>query len=119
MTDEQVLDRVDVDTDDGDDESGNEESNEESEADEYEEFDDLTCAERVLDMCLRAIVDEPDEIEIESIGDDERVELHVRVASDDMGKIIGKRGRVANALRTVVKAAGARDDQIVSVEIDD
>ncbi len=84
-----------------------------------DEFDDATCAERVLETCLRAIVDAPDEIDIEVDEHDRRMVLHVRVAADDMGKIIGKRGRVANALRTLVKAAGARDGLGASVEIDD
>jgi predicted RNA-binding protein YlqC (UPF0109 family) len=84
-----------------------------------DEFDDIGCAERVLEVCLRAIVDDPDAIEIDVDDRDARCTLHVRVAPDDMGKIIGKRGRVANALRTLVKAAGARDGVNASVEIDD
>lgn len=88
-------------------------------ADLADEFDDIGCAERVLEVCLRAIVDDPDAIEIDVDDRDARCTLHVRVAPDDMGKIIGKRGRVANALRTLVKAAGARDGVNASVEIDD
>lgn len=84
-----------------------------------DEFDDATCAERVLDICLRAIVDRPEDIDIGVDEHDRRLTLHVRVATEDMGKIIGKRGRVANALRTLVKAAGSREGYSATVEIDD
>ncbi|MFN8104724.1 MAG: KH domain-containing protein [Acidimicrobiia bacterium] len=84
-----------------------------------DDFDDATCAERVLETCLRAIVDRPEEIDIGVDEHDRRLTLHVRVASEDMGKIIGKRGRVANALRTLIKAAGSREGYSAAVEIDD
>lgn len=93
---------------------------EEVEGDEDEDFyDDVTCAERVLDVCIRAIVDDEDSVEIEPEEHGNRLTLHVSVAQADMGKIIGKRGRVATALRTLVKAAGARDGYSATVEIDD
>lgn len=101
------------------DEAIDEEVDEEIDDGAIDEFDDGGCAERVLEVCLRAIVDDPDSIDIEVDERDSRCTLHVRVASDDMGKIIGKRGRVANALRTLVKAAGSRDGVNASVEIDD
>lgn len=87
--------------------------------DDDEEFDDVTCAERVLDVCIRAIVDDEDAVEIEPDENGSRLTLHVSVAQEDMGKIIGKRGRVATALRTLVKAAGGRDGYSATVEIDD
>jgi len=87
--------------------------------DDDDEFDDATCAERVLESCLRAIVDRPEEIDIGVDEHDRRLTLHVRVATEDMGKIIGKRGRVANALRTLIKAAGTREGYSATVEIDD
>lgn len=92
-----------------------------AEDDEFDDddFDDATCAERVLESCLRAIVDRPEEIDIGVDEHDRRLTLHVRVASEDMGKIIGKRGRVANALRTLIKAAGSREGYSATVEIDD
>lgn len=103
---------VDADLDDADDTEG--------EAGEDEDFyDDATCAERVLDVCIRAIVDDEDSVEIEPEESGNRLTLHVSVAQADMGKIIGKRGRVATALRTLVKAAGARDGYSTTVEIDD
>lgn len=90
-----------------------------AETDDESEFEDGGCAERVLDVCVRSIVDDPGAIEIDIEEAGNRLILHVRVAPDDMGKIIGKRGRVANALRTVVKAAGGRDGISATVEIED
>jgi predicted RNA-binding protein YlqC (UPF0109 family) len=84
-----------------------------------DDYEEATCAERVLDVCVRAIVDSTEDVEIEAVETNRRVILHVRVAPEDMGKIIGKRGRVANALRTLVKAAGARDGISAQVEIED
>ena len=72
-------------------------------------------AERVLEYVATAIVDTPDEVEIEADGRT----LRLHVAPDDMGKVIGRRGRVAQAIRTVVRAAGARDGQEVNVDIVD
>ena len=118
MTDDVVADEtVDAPLADEPVDDGYDEAIDDEELDE--EFDDGGCAERVLEVCLRAIVDDPDSIDIEVDERDARCTLHVRVAPDDMGKIIGKRGRVANALRAVVKAAGSRDGVNASVEIDD
>ncbi len=74
----------------------------------------------VLEYVARQIVDEPDAvvIELEEAGRN-RVDLRVHVAPDDMGKIIGRRGRVAQAVRTLVRAAGAREGVETSVDIVD
>ncbi|GEM_PF-39905 len=94
-------------------------SPEDGEDEEYDEFDEMSCPERVLDVCVRSIVDELDAVDIDIDETEQRMALHVRVAPSDMGKIIGKRGRVANALRTLIKAAGALDGIHATVEIDD
>jgi predicted RNA-binding protein YlqC (UPF0109 family) len=73
----------------------------------------------VLDYVARAIVDEPDAVEIEVEERRSGVELRLHVAPDDMGKIIGRRGRVAQAIRTVVRAAGAKEGVDASVDIVD
>ena len=86
---------------------------------EDEEFDEESLAERVLDVCARAIVDDPDAVEVDVEEDRKRMILHLRVAPEDMGKVIGRHGRVANALRTLVKAAGSRDGIQATVEIED
>jgi len=77
-------------------------------------------ARSVLEYMARQIVDEPDAVVIEP---DERgpsrVDLRLHVAPDDMGKIIGRRGRVAQAIRTVVRAVGAREGVETTVDIVD
>ncbi len=77
-------------------------------------------ATSVLEYMARQIVDEPDAVVIEP---DERgpsrVDLRLHVAPDDMGKIIGRRGRVAQAIRTVVRAVGAREGVETTVDIVD
>ncbi len=74
-------------------------------------------AAAVLEYITKSVVDEPDAVDVES-SDGRRgsVSLEVHVADDDMGRVIGKRGRVANAIRTVVRAAAARDGVEVDVE---
>jgi predicted RNA-binding protein YlqC (UPF0109 family) len=62
----------------------------------------------LLEYLAREIVDEPDSVEVTETADDRGVLLTLRVAQDDMGKVIGRGGRTARALRTVVKAAGLR-----------
>lgn len=74
----------------------------------------------VLEYVARQIVDEPDAVVIEvDEGARSRVDLRLHVAPGDMGKVIGKRGRVAQAIRTVVRAAGAREGVEATVDIVD
>jgi predicted RNA-binding protein YlqC (UPF0109 family) len=73
----------------------------------------------VLDYVARAIVDEPDAVVIETDEGRRTLTLRLHVAPGDMGKVIGKRGRVAQAIRTIVRAAGARDEMTVDVDIVD
>ena len=76
-------------------------------------------AHDVLAYIVAELVDHPDDVEIEEVEDDQGVVLELRVNPEDVGKVIGKRGRTAKALRTLVKAAGALDDENVTVEIID
>jgi len=76
-------------------------------------------AQAVLEYVVRHIVDEPDAISVEVEERRRGIELHLNVAPDDMGKVIGRRGRVVQAMRTVVRAAGARDGVEANVTIDD
>ena len=72
----------------------------------------------LLEYLARQLVDEPDEVEVEQFDEDDgTVVLELAVAEDDYGKIIGKGGRTANALRTVVKAAAVRENKRVLVDI--
>ena len=76
-------------------------------------------ATSVLDLLVTSLVDDPDAVRIDPIEQRGRIRLEVRVGPDDMGRVIGKRGRVANAIRTVVRAAAVRDDVDVDVEFED
>ncbi len=72
----------------------------------------------VLEIIAKALVDNPDRVDITEINnEDGTITLELRVAESDMGKVIGKQGRIAKALRTVVKAAASRENKKVSVEI--
>ena len=73
----------------------------------------------VLEYLAREIVDEPDGVEIDLSERRGGVLLSLHVAPDDMGKVIGRRGRVAQAIRTVVRAAGAAEGVDASVDIVD
>jgi len=74
----------------------------------------------LLEYLARQLVDEPDEVEVEQFNEDDgTVVLELAVAEDDYGKIIGKGGRTANALRTVVKAAAVKEQRRVLVDIVD
>ncbi len=66
---------------------------------------------------VKELVDAPDEVVIKETAGDTIVILEISVAPDDVGKVIGKDGRIANAIRTVVKAAAAKHDKRVTVEI--
>ena len=77
-------------------------------------------ARDVLEYVAKSIVDEPEDVTIDvDEGRRGEVLLSLRVASEDMGKVIGRRGRVAQAIRSVVRAAGAREGEEVSVDIVD
>ena len=71
----------------------------------------------VLEYVAKSIVDDPDGVVIDAEERANSVTLRLHVASEDMGKVIGKRGRVAQAIRTVVRAAGAKEgvDAIVDI----
>jgi len=74
----------------------------------------------LLEYLARELVDEPDAVQVEEVADDRGVLLTLRVAKDDMGKVIGRGGRTARAIRTVMKAAAVRKGiQHTHVEIAD
>jgi len=75
-------------------------------------------ARAVLEYLVESLVDEPDSVSIE-VDEGRVVALRVRVAPDDMGRVIGRRGRIANAIRTVVRAAAAREGAEVDVDFVD
>ena len=75
-------------------------------------------ARAVLEYLVGSLVDDPDSVEVD-VDEGRVVALRVRVAPDDMGRVIGRRGRIANAIRTVVRAAAARDGAEVDVDFVD
>ena len=72
--------------------------------------------ELVLDIA-KALVDNPDAVVVEETRKDDEIILKLTVSQDDMGKVIGKQGRIAKAIRTVVRSASNREKVKVSLEI--
>jgi uncharacterized protein len=73
----------------------------------------------LLLLLVRPIVDEPERVEVTATESENRVDLELTVAPDDVGKVIGRGGRTIRAIRTVVKAASVKVDKRVNVEIAD
>ena len=71
----------------------------------------------VLEIIAKALVEKPEEVSVTEIEDGDGVILELRVADSDMGKVIGKQGRIAKAIRTVVKAAASIENKRVTVDI--
>ena len=72
----------------------------------------------VLEIIAKSLVDYPEQVDVKEINnEDQTVTLELRGAESDIGKVIGKQGRIAKAIRTVVKAAASRENKKVAVEI--
>ena len=71
----------------------------------------------LVTFIAESIVDEPGKVEVKEVEGERAVVFEVRVAPDDMGKIIGKKGRVIHAVRALVQAAAAKEDKRATVEI--
>lgn len=71
----------------------------------------------LVEHVAKSLVNHPDEVRVEEEIEGTHIMLQLSVAPDDMGKVIGKQGRIAKAIRTVAKAAAARENVKVSVEI--
>ena len=71
----------------------------------------------LLEYLARQLVDCPDQVEVRELQGERSTILELRVAPEDMGKVIGRQGKTAQAIRTLVKAAGAREGKRVMVEI--
>lgn len=70
----------------------------------------------LVEVLVTGLVEHPDQVTVTDVESPRAVTLEVRVAEGDMGKVIGRQGRVAKAIRTVVKAAAVKDGRRVSVE---
>ncbi len=71
----------------------------------------------LVEVIAKSLVDHPDEVVVIENENEKAIVLELRVAQTDMGKVIGKQGRIAKAIRSVVKAAASREDKKVIVEI--
>ena len=71
----------------------------------------------VVEIIAKALVDHPEDVVVDAKQEDRMTLIALHVASDDMGKVIGKQGRIAKAIRTVAKAAGTRENKKVKVDI--
>jgi predicted RNA-binding protein YlqC (UPF0109 family) len=73
----------------------------------------------LVEVIAKALVDDPESVVVNEREEKKATVLEVRVADSDMGKVIGKQGRIAKAIRSVVKAAAAKEDKKVVVDIMD
>ena len=71
----------------------------------------------LVEVIAKSLVDHPEDVRVEEKQQDRQVTLELRVDEDDMGKVIGRQGRIAKAMRTVIKAAATRENKKVSVDI--
>ena len=71
----------------------------------------------LVEVIAKALVDHPEEVVVTENQSEKAIVIELRVAQSDMGKVIGKQGRIAKAIRSVVKAASAKEDRKVVVEI--
>lgn len=71
----------------------------------------------LVEHLAKSLVDQPDAVKVSQVENGKEIIIHLIVAPEDMGKVIGKQGRIAKAIRTVVKAAAVKENKKVSVEI--
>ncbi len=82
----------------------------------YEEGE-LDMLKDLVEVIAKSLVDNPDQVKVSEIHGEQSVIIELKVAPEDMGKVIGKQGRIARAIRTVVRAAASKDNKRVIVEI--
>ncbi|MDG1846805.1 MAG: KH domain-containing protein [Acidimicrobiales bacterium] len=80
---------------------------------------DVPHAQATLEHIVKSVVEKPDQVQIDITNADEGISMSVKVGDGDMGRVIGRRGRIANAIRTVVQAAALQDGVAVNVEFVD
>ena len=74
--------------------------------------------QELVTVLAKALVEKPEAVEVESVEEEGRTVLKLHVAQEDMGRVIGKQGRIAKAIRTIVKSAATRENKKVTVDID-
>ena len=73
----------------------------------------------LIEFVVKSLVDDPSQVQIRQVQSGSNVKLELRVAKDDMGRVIGKKGRVANSIRTLLKVAAAREGKQATLDIID
>ncbi len=73
---------------------------------------------KLVEVIAKALVDNPDEVQVDEQETDREIQLQLHVSQADMGKVIGKQGRIAKAIRSVVKAASAKEEKKVTLDIE-
>ena len=71
----------------------------------------------LVEMLAKALVDNPDQVQVNEVEGSQSIIIELKVAPEDMGKVIGKQGRIVKAIRTLVKAAAIKENKRVVVEI--
>lgn len=74
--------------------------------------------QELVTVLAKALVEKPEAVQVEAVEEEERTILKLHVAQEDMGRVIGKQGRIAKAIRTIVKSAATREKKKVSVDIE-
>ena len=73
--------------------------------------------QELVKVLAKALVENPDAVEVETVEEEDKTVLKLHVAQEDMGRVIGKQGRIAKAIRTIVKSAATRENKKVTVDI--
>jgi len=71
----------------------------------------------LVEYIAKSLVEHPDQVEVREIANSNRVRLELNVAKDDMGRVIGKNGRVANSIRTLLRVAAEREDKQATLDV--
>jgi predicted RNA-binding protein YlqC (UPF0109 family) len=71
----------------------------------------------LIEYIAKSLVEHPDEVEVRESGSGSRIRLELKVNADDMGRVIGKSGRVANSIRTLLRVAAERDGKQVTLDV--
>ena len=72
---------------------------------------------QLLELIARSLVDHPDDVDVTEVDDDQTTVLELKVAADDLGKVIGKQGRTARSIRTILSSAGTKLNKRIVFEI--
>ncbi len=71
----------------------------------------------LIEFIAKSLVDHPEQVEVRSFGSGERIRLELSVARDDMGRVIGKSGKVANSIRTLLRVAAEREGKQATLDV--